>query len=468
MGGRVFLSSLGILQDSTCVDWSNLVDLRTQYNSLWTRLAACGHTPSVSKYGDPPYLSEIGGEPSGPGFFRILVQSTGSPETGYTCDASQLSFIVPPGSALHAAITSNATYGYITSPWNAGYPWYGVTTDPCNGCGKFKPVTVTPATETISCGTGSTTLYSGAHALSFIAAPNACGKPRDWYDTRASLNALIEAFPCAKYIAGNVGEDDCHETIDICCGGEGTLTGHYQNSGTFEGLHVLVLRWVDYLGNGVDNSAQLVCTLKKKIVGSEVAEIRARVEDAITHLAINRDSCDQCGSSVAPRCPGDNHLGIPCGTTLTYDLIAGLKGVHNTDDNGGCTACAEGFSGRICGCPWAELSSVMGWLAAKTCCIGETSCVCPCLNPLENGCTCLDADQNAVGCCCGCGEKQFTDTVTGETVCVPDEHNPGNPLDPNCTKCFVECQFPHFCSDGSNCGDGGFHKCLNNDDCCAS
>jgi len=421
----------------TCVKWSHLLTLRSRYNSLWDRLDSCSMAEG-SKYGVAPHLEEIEDFPVGTGFFRIQVQSTVADPLDYPfaiCDGSQIDFIVTGGDLL-TKLNSPAFYGYFNYPEGT---WYARTIDACTGCRVFLPSSPSDPTQSIFCPAGnySRNIYGGFKALQVAEAGSFCGEPVDWgaSESLEDIRAAVNLFKCAKLVPEP--DVECEETIEVCCGI--TATGHYQAvydpSYPYGADYVLmILKTVDYMGNGSTGEGYIAITLSRLITGTfgEAAEVKSRVESILPLFSSGTDGfCDPCGPDTISFCKAPNK-GIKCTTALTYDMLAELKAVTGSED---CQKCGESFSGLICLCPWMELASIISLLQCFCIRDCEDGCECPCENGGETGCECgTDA------CCCDCGYVMEINPETGQSECVyVDAELYG---DPECPKCFSHCADP--------------------------
>ena len=116
-----------------CVKWSELITLRTKYNSVRDECAKYGINLTLGsgrpKYGDAPYKEEIEALAGVNGFFSIKVTPSRS------VDTPENRFIITGGSINSRIPAPNSNYTYNHSDFG---PWIVYLQDPCYGCGGWK------------------------------------------------------------------------------------------------------------------------------------------------------------------------------------------------------------------------------------------------------------------------------------------------------------------------------------------
>lgn len=393
---------MGITQDSTCVSWDKLVQLRTDYNLIWNQLAVCGQATG-SKFGEFPHFEEINSLPSMEGFFRISVGHAGVGEA-IECNVEKIQFILTSGLLLWRLEDPNFSYLDMTPP--DGHPsikpFVALLQDECTNCSKFHPTRWENAAKTVQCGAGNTrNLYVGFKALDFTQAPPGCGNIYDWGSAAgiAKLSGYLDSFPCYKVVGAPAAEGDC-ETDDTLCCDNTYMIAHYDSLGLDgAGNDRLVLKYIDIMVQA-DGTSQMSGYLTALIYADELQDIRQRLIRDIPKFSFGGSDtwrCDPCApdfseESCYPETSSSRGYYFSCENSPTYDMLAKSYACTGNDS---CDACSEGsITGGdvICACSWLELYGVMVALS-RYCCVLCTA-------------TCAD---------CTCGSR-FTDLKTRSAI----------------------------------------------------
>lgn len=410
--------SLSITQDSDCVTWGKLVELRNKYNQIWDWLSECG-AESGDRYGTAPHKEEITELPTIEGFFRLSVNTGGDYANGYTSSPGSVHFILTAGTLLDRI--SNPDYSYIYGPKK---PFNFILFDECKNCSNFRPRTVGNAIRSISCNGVSRDLYFGFKEITIESGDTGCGNILNWGDNVAELNGHLENFEPYIEIPSPSGSN-CDEFVASCC----NLwdVGHYETIGYApDGAEVRVLRYIDIFVTNLGAPA-ITGHLAPLIYADELEEIKSRViSDAPLFQISEQEFCDSCGPTFfTEKCASSNGKGFECGTHFTFNQLAYSDYVNGLGPDG-CARCTElGFSGTICTCPWEELAMVMDFILANGCpspCVDM--CTCPSSSSGSGGSSseiyCEDPEACNSGDtadCCYPGENEQCNTDPGGDPC---------------------------------------------------
>jgi hypothetical protein len=348
---------LGIAQDSSCVSWSKLTALRTQYNTIWEMLNVCSLAEG-DKYGEVSLNNkqETDTLPTVIGFFRLTV-------------ATNLVEFILTGGDFYERVNDNS-YTYLANNFDM------VLKDPCNNCSKLRPTSRAAATVEVNCPeSGILTLHEGYYALDFDSSPDVCGIDIDWGASRVILEDHVEFFDTVKPASDMAG---CHEIIESCCGLYDV--GHYEFSG---GNYVL--KYIDIFMEGDGVTPGMNGYLTSIIQASDLQDIVDRVSSDMSHFLLDEDHlCDQCGLpptfNIYSDCDDASKNAIDCVSVFVWHSIIGVEAVAGYGFSAltgasNCYTCSNltlgsgGFltDGTICTCDWEQLASVMDFLINHGC-----------------------------------------------------------------------------------------------------
>ena len=377
---------LGIAQDSECVTWGRLVELREMYNEIWEMLNECGVAEGVP-FGDSDssLKHEIDDLPTIGGFFRLEVSSSGD-ESGGTATPVGVKFILSGGTLLSRVNDTNYDYFAEDSPFSV------VLKDPCNNCTKFYPGIREPAAKEVACPAGgSYEIHAGFYAFSFSGAPEACNIPFDWAGNLSVLHEHTEFFAAIRTTDDLEG---CNELLEVCCGLYDKA--HYEEISP----GVLALKYIDIFVQSDGVAGGMLGYLTTPVRAVDLEEIKDRFSSVLDEFAISSNYiCDKCngGYGINPNPAACASLGqdnLACDAPLWWNLLIGTQAVAGYTPAGGgdpvgCNTCSDlgGFliqfteGQTICACDWEELASAMQFVLTNCCVLacGPTDCP-PALN----------------------------------------------------------------------------------------